>query len=228
MTKEINPDTKQNKPHCSNSSFHPNNKPNIEQRQTLTAGLLLFSISTFMAIFIIIGATSNPLGFINYMGINKTALEIPLAWAFAISIAVCYIAYTAFMIPLVRQNLFNFSCWLKFMGIYAAFSSGIVEELVFRQMLMDWLDTNKIQSALQIIISGITFGVIHLSWAIFSRNIHIGTCSTISTIILGLGLATTYIIADRNVLPAITAHTLINLFIEPWLILNAVRPAYKR
>lgn len=194
----------------------------INQRQKYIAGLLLFGMSTFMAVFIIIGITNNPTGFINYMGINKTALEIPLSWGVAIFVSICYIIYSARMIPVVRRNLFNFNCWFKLLGVYAAFSSGIVEELVFRQMLMNWLDINGLHVILQIIISALTFGLLHFSWSLFGKNIKIGIGSAISTFVLGLSLAFIYVIAERNVLPAIIAHVLINLFVEPWLILNAV------
>ena len=146
----------------------------INQRQKYIAGLLLFGMSTFMAVFIIIGITNNPTGFINYMGINKTALEIPLSWGVAIFVSICYIIYSARMIPVVRQNLLNFSCWFKLLGVYAAFSSGIVEELIFRQMLMNWLDINGLHVILQIIISALTFGLLHFSWSLFGKNIKIG------------------------------------------------------
>lgn len=199
----------------------------INKRQKLISGLLIFGISTFMAFFIIIGFINNPAGFINFIGINKTALDIPLAWVVAILVSICYIIYTAHMIPVVRQNLFNFNCWFKLLGIYAAFSGGIVEELVFRQMLMNWLNTNGINVILQIIISALSFGFLHFSWSLFGGNIKIGIVSTMSTIVLGACLAVIYVIAERNVLPVIIAHMIINLFVEPWLILNAVSSANK-
>ena len=199
----------------------------VNKRQKIVSGLLLFGISTFMAIFIIIGFINNPAHFTNFMGINKTALEIPAAWVVAILVSICYIAYTARMIPVVRQNLFNFSCWFKLLGVYAAFSSGIIEELVFRKMLMDWLGINGLDIILQIVISAITFGLLHFSWSLFGGNIKTGTGSAISTIVLGLFLAFIYVIAERNVLPSIIAHMIINLFVEPWLILNAVSSTSK-
>lgn len=199
----------------------------VNKRQKIISGLLLFGLSTFMAIFIIIGFINNPAHFTNFMGINKTALEIPTAWVVAILVSICYIAYTARMIPAVRQNLFNFSCWFKLLGVYAAFSSGIIEELVFRKMLMDWLDINGLNVILQIVISAITFGLLHFSWSLFGGNIKTGIGSAISTIVLGLFLAFIYVVAERNVLPSIIAHMLINLFVEPWLILNAVSSTSK-
>lgn len=209
------------------NKFSQNKDEAIYKRQKFISGLLIVGISTFMAFFIIIGLINNPAGFINFMGINKTAFDIPLAWAVAILVSICYIIYTAHMIPIVRQNLFNFNSWFKLLGVYAAFSGGIVEELVFRQMLMNWLDTSGINVILQIIISALAFGFLHFSWSLFGGNIKIGIASTMSTIVLGASLAFIYVIAERNVLPVIIAHMIINLFVEPWLILNAVSSTNK-
>lgn len=209
------------------NKFSQNKDEAIYKRQKFISGLLIVGISTFMALFIIIGLINNPAGFINFMGINKTAFDIPLAWVVAILVSICYIIYTAHMIPIVRQNLFNFNSWFKLLGVYAAFSSGIVEELVFRQMLMNWLDTSGINVILQIIISALAFGFLHFSWSLFGGNIKIGIASTMSTIVLGASLAFIYVIAERNVLPVIIAHMIINLFVEPWLILNAVSSTNK-
>ena len=77
------------------------------------------------------------------------------------------------------------------------------------------------------IISAITFGLLHFSWSLFGGNIKTGIGSAISTIVLGLFLAFIYVVAERNVLPSIIAHMLINLFVEPWLILNAVSSTSK-
>lgn len=209
------------------NKFSQNKDEAIYKRQKFISGLLIVGISTFMVFFIIIGLINNPAGFINFMGINKTAFDIPLAWVVAILVSICYIIYTAHMIPIVRQNLFNFNSWFKLLGVYAAFSSGIVEELVFRQMLMNWLDTSGINVILQIIISALAFGFLHFSWSLFGGNIKIGIGSTMSTIVLGASLAFIYVIAERNVLPVIIAHMIINLFVEPWLILNAVSSTNK-
>lgn len=209
------------------NKFSQNKDEAIYKRQKFISGLLIVGISTFMAFFIIIGLINNPAGFINFMGINKTAFDIPLAWVVAILVSICYIIYTAHMIPIVRQNLFNFNSWFKLLGVYAAFSSGIVEELVFRQMLMNWLDTSGINVILQIIISALAFGFLHFSWSLFGGNIKIGIASTMSTIVLGASFAFIYVIAERNVLPVIIAHMIINLFVEPWLILNAVSSTNK-
>lgn len=192
-----------------------------------TAFYLLAGISAFMTFFLAIWSVNNPRGFISFIGINKTVLEIPYAWIMAVCIAIGYIAYTARVIPFVRNHIFTFNGFLKCISIYAAFTGSIVEELVFRQMLMDLLDANDANVILQVLLSGVVLGLVHLFWSLLGNDKRTGIGSAISTFVLGLLLALVYIVAERNVLPAIVSHFLINLFVEPWLILNAIKSTKK-
>ena len=92
---------------------------------------------------------------------------------------------------------------------------------------MDWLHSNDIGVVFQIVISGLTFGIAHFTWGLIKGNWRTGVGSAIATTILGLLLAIIYIVAGRNVLPAIMAHMIINIFLEPWMILHAVRETNK-
>jgi hypothetical protein len=207
-------------------AFFMKKEANYTKQQGLKAGLFLGAMTSSMFVFIFWWFFRDPDGFINQMGFNQTAMEIPLAWVLAIAVAAAYIAYTTIGIPAVRENFFRFNL-LKVIGIFSAIASGIVEELVFRQMLMDWLYSNDMGVVLQVVISGVGFGIIHFGWSLFSGNFKTGLWAAIHTTVLGLLLAIIYIIAERNVLPVIMAHMLINLFIEPWLILNAVKESGK-
>lgn len=182
--------------------------------------------AVFMLFWLALWFFPNPAGFVRLIGFNETAKEIPLAWVLATVFAIAYICYTVYGIQTVRQNLFKFNL-LKVVGIITAFASGMFEEILFRKILMDWLYSNEIGVVLQIIISGVAFGLLHFIWAIFSGNWRYGVGAVIATTVLGLLLAIVYIVAGRNVLPAIMAHTLINLFIEPWLMLDAVKSVFK-
>lgn len=179
-------------------------------------------------LFIALWSWNNPAGFIGYIGIDPSALKIPGAWILATAAAVGYIVCTARMIPTVRRNLFRFNGALKWIAIYAAFTGGIVEETVFRRMLMEWLADNGTNTLWQIGISGLAFGLVHISWGLLGGISRIGAGSALATTVLGLLLALVYVVAARNVLPAIAAHTLINLFVEPWLIVHAIGSAQGR
>lgn len=199
----------------------------MRSNNNLKAGIILSCISISMTIFIVLGFINNSIGFMYFMGFNASAFKIPLAWLSSIILTIGYITYTARMIPLVRNNLFNFIGALKWIGIYAALTGGIMEELVFRKIIMDWLNVNDIDVVSQIFISGVAFGLVHLSWSFLGGNLRIGIGSTLSTFILGLLLAIIYIISDRNVLPAIFAHVTINLFVEPWLMVSVINEGKK-
>ena len=185
--------------------------------------LILGGASTFMMFFIVMNIISN--GFAAFMygiGFNQSALEIPLAWVIATVVTIGYVAYTSFVMPTVKENFLKFD-WLKLIGIYAALSSGILEEIVFRRVLMDWLYYNDFGVVLQVLISGVAFGAVHFAWGLIKGSWRTGLGAAIATTVLGILLAIVYIVADRNVLPAIMAHMVINMFLEPWMILHVVR-----
>ena len=138
-----------------------------------------------MTTFIVIWCMNGPEKFLNYLGFSRSGEVLPHAWLLAAATAAGYIAYTARMIPEVRQNLLCFKGLLKWLGIYAGFAGGIVEEAVFRQMLMDWLQGNGACALLQIVHSALAFGLIHLSWSLLGGNLRTGTASAASTAALG-------------------------------------------
>jgi membrane protease YdiL (CAAX protease family) len=75
----------------------------------------------------------------------------------------------------------------------------------------------------QVIISGVAFGLVHASWTLLAkRNFKATLPAILSTSILGIFLAIIYLVGGRNLGPCIFAHVLINIVIEPWLMLSAV------
>lgn len=183
---------------------------------------ILGSISLSLTAVILWWAIRDPSRFIEeQLGIVDRVFTMPLAWIVALAIGLGYIAFTAVAEPVVRKNLFRFS-WLKAVGICAAVVTGIVEEVVFRQLLMDWLLEAGLNAVLQIAISAVVFGLAHACWVMLRGDARVAVPVVLSTIVLGGLLAGLYILADRSTLPSIAAHTIVNLGIEPWLILAVV------
>lgn len=192
------------------------------RKDEIITGLVLGSLSIALTGSILLWYFGNPQQFIEHrIGINTEAFNNPIVWILSILIAIGYIIYTAKEVPFVRDHLFTFS-WLKVIGIWAAFVSSIVEEILFRQVLMDWLMSLDYSIIIQVLASAIIFGIAHGAWIFLRGELKIAIPVIISTTILGGLLAILYIIADRHILAPIVAHILINLFIEPWLILSAV------
>jgi len=76
---------------------------------------------------------------------------------------------------------------------------------------------------LQVVISGVAFGLAHYSWTLLTkRGIKVTLPAILSTSVLGIFLAIIYIAGGRNLGPCIFTHVLINIVIEPWLMLSAV------
>lgn len=185
-------------------------------------GWILVSISSMLTISVIYWYINNPKRFIeNGMGYSpEMLLNLPM-WFFTLLIVIGYISYTMIAIPYVKRNLLTFS-WLKLIGIWAAIVSGIVEEVLFRHLLMDYLLSIGLSYLSQVLISGIAFGIAHGAWVILRGEIKFALPAILSTTILGCFLAMLYIYTGRSTFAPIIAHVLINMVIEPWLMLSAI------
>lgn len=141
-----------------------------------------------------------------------------MAWCIALLVAATYV-WGAASISNVRENMFKFNK-LKCLALLGALISGVFEELVFRKLLMDYLQEKGLSDFYQIIISGLAFGVAHLVWG--GKALSAAINATFYTFFLGVGLALVYIVSDRNLALCIIAHTIVTGLIEPGLIKSAV------
>ena len=191
-------------------------------KERIKTGWILVSISSMLTISVIYWYINNPKRFIeNRLGYSpEMLLNLPI-WSFTLLIVIGYISYTMIAIPYVKRNLLTFS-WLKLIGIWAAIVSGIVEEVVFRHLLMDYVLSIGLSNFSQVLISGISFGVAHGAWILLRGEIKIALPAIFSTTILGCLLALLYIYTGRSTFAPIIAHILINMVIEPWLMLSAI------
>jgi membrane protease YdiL (CAAX protease family) len=164
----------------------------------------------------------HPIPLFQDLGFERGTMAPPLAWIFATITAIAYVLYTMKAIPLVLAKQREIS-WFKLLGILAALVGGIVEEVFFRRWTMDMFMKGGFNPILQVIISGVAFGLAHTSWTLFAKRDFKATLPAIlSTSILGIFLAIIYLAGGRNLGPCIFAHGLINIVIEPWLMLSAV------
>ena len=146
----------------------------------------------------------------------------PLAWILAAITAIAYVLYTMKAIPFVASMQREISLF-KLLGILSSVVGGIVEEVFFRRWTMDMFMKGGFNPILQVIISGVAFGLVHASRTLLAkRNFKATLPAILSTSILGIFLAIIYLAGGRNLGPCIFAHVLINIVIEPWLMLSAV------
>ena len=164
----------------------------------------------------------HPIPLFQNLGFERKSIAPPLAWILATITAIAYVLYTMKAIPLVLAKQKEISLF-KLLGILSALVGGIVEEVFFRRWIMDMFMKGGFNPILQVIISGVAFGLAHWSWALLAKRDFKATLPAIlSTSILGIFLAITYLVGGRNLGPCIFAHVLMNVVIEPWLMLSAV------
>ncbi|TLX49429.1 CPBP family intramembrane metalloprotease [Pseudoalteromonas ruthenica] len=140
------------------------------------------------------------------------------AWCSAALVVVLYV-WGAASISTVSEHMFKFNK-LKYLALIGALVSGFFEELVFRKLLMDYLYEQGFGNFIQVIVSGLAFGLAHLVWG--GKALSAAVNATFYTFFLGAGLALVYIISDRNLALCIVAHTIVTGLIEPGLIKSAL------
>jgi len=163
----------------------------------------------------------HPIPLFQNLGYERESIAPPLAWILATLTAIAYVIYTMKVIPLVLSKQKEISPF-KLLGILAALVGGVVEEVFFRRWIMDMLMVRGVDFPLQVIVSGIMFGLAHTSWILARGESKFAFPAILSTSVLGILLAIIYLVGGRNLGPCIFAHVLINLVIEPWLMLSSV------
>jgi len=184
--------------------------------------LILGMTSLFMFSPLAMSLFWHPIPLFQNLGFERESIAPPLAWILATITAIAYVFYTMKVIPLVLAKQREISLF-KLLGILSAVVGGIVEEVFFRRWTMDMFMKGGFNPILQVIISGVAFGLAHTSWTLLTkRDFKVTLPAILSTSILGIFLAIIYLAGGRNLGPCIFAHVLINIVIEPWLMLSAV------
>ena len=189
-----------------------------DRRKTV---LILGMTSLFMFSPLAMSLFWHPIPLFQNLGFERESIAPPLAWILAAILAIVYVFYTMKAIPLVLSRQREISLF-KLLGILSAVVGGIVEEVFFRRWTMDMLMSRGVALILQVIISGIAFGLAHFSWLLAKRDFKFAIPAILSTSVLGIFLAIIYLLGGRNLGPCIFAHVMINIVIEPWLMLSAV------
>jgi uncharacterized protein len=194
-----------------------------DRRKTV---LILGMISVFMLSPLMMSIFWRPIPLFQNLGFEKESIAPAIAWILATIIAIVYVFYTMKVIPLVLDKQKEIS-WFKLLGVLSALAA-IVEEVFFRRWIMDMLMSRDVTPILQVIISGIVFGLAHYIWILAKGDFKFAIPAILSTSVLGTLLAIIYLVGGRNLGPCIFAHGIINLIIEPWLMLSSVSGKWRR
>ena len=159
--------------------------------------------------------------FTRYLGFASGLTGTWVGWLAGAMVALAFV-WVSMRLPSVRQNLFRLS-GLKVLGLAVAFTAGILEEVMFRKWIMDYLLGHGFGGTVQVLAAGVTFGLLHGVWGLFGRSVRAAAGATIATGALGAALAIVYLAAGRSLAPCIVTHCVINALIEPGLVLAACR-----
>lgn len=185
------------------------------------AVFILAGIALLEGTSVILSLFANPPAFMKLMGFTPGGGGTVLGWLLAFAVT-AYFVWHSLKFPSVREHLLRVS-WLKLLALAVAISAGILEEAVFRRMLMDGLQHHGWNVFIQIGASALAFGLLHGIWGLMGRSLRAAIGATVATGMLGLALAIVYVAAGRSLAPCIFAHFLIDLLIEPGLVLAACR-----
>jgi membrane protease YdiL (CAAX protease family) len=179
---------------------------------------ILLSLLVIQAGILALMFSGNPSRVPEYLGFATGRQGTGLAWTLAAITTFAYV-WSASSLSDVKHYLFR-PDRLKLIAVTAAVMAGIIEEVIFRKLVMDALQTRGFGSALQVMASALSFGVVHLAWGV--KSLAAGINAALSTTILGAALAVVYIVGERSLAPCVVAHVLISGLIEPGLMLAAV------
>ena len=190
--------------------------------------LILGGMTIFEGLFVAFQAVPAPRSYFTWLGfLPGRHSPNPVGFPAALVVAVLFTAISAYRLPSVRANLVRPS-WLKLLAVGVAVAAGILEEIAFRGLLMDSLHHHGIGPIVQVVVSAIAFGVAHGIWAIFGGHLRVGIGAVSATGAFGAALAVVYLMSGRSLAPCILAHFLLDLFIEPGLVLAATRGEMSR
>ena len=133
----------------------------------------------------------------------------------ALALGICFgLVYAAFTLwhPDIGRHATEISLF-KLWGVVVGIFGGIIEEIIFRGFVLTELERIRASPSMQIIVSGMTFALIHIGY---------GFWSVLATFVMGMALAFVYLLGRRSLTAPIVSHAVINAIIEPWLLLYTI------
>jgi CAAX protease family protein len=186
-----------------------------------TAAWILAGVLVIFGIPVLMALVTKPHEFISYLGFAPNRAGAALAWLLAAFVTIYYV-WGAARIPAVREQMFRPTA-LKALAVMAAVMAGVFEEVVFRKWIMDYLDKHGLGMTLQVLASGLAFGLAHAMWGLVGRSFDAALHAMVTTGILGAVLGVVYLAADRSLAPCIVAHFIMTALTEPGLMVGGLR-----
>ena len=192
-----------------------------ERNAERVAAWIMVGFIVVFGTLILMSIVAKPDAFISYLGFATNQIGAPLAWLLSAFVTAEYV-WGASKIPAVREHMFRPTA-LKLLAVVATVTAGVVEEIIFRKWIMDYLDKHAMGAVLQVLVSGVAFGSAHAVWGLLGRSFDAALHAMVATGILGAALGVVYLAADRSLAPCIVAHFVISALIEPGLMVGGLR-----
>lgn len=187
---------------------------------------ILAGIAAVEGGWVVMNLAVNGWRFVRYLGFAPDRAGTWPGWLAAALVAALFVGH-ALRLPSVRANLLRPS-GLKLLAILLAVAAGILEEVMFRKWVMDSLLAQGCGAILQVLGSAFAFGAVHAVWGLMGRSLRAALGAMIATGVLGGLLGVVYLLGGRSLAPCIAAHFVINVLIEPGLVLAATRGEMSR
>lgn len=195
----------------------------LRGRTALTiSGSALGEIAVFVLLMLSLGMRGRSLRDLGFW--QKSPLR---GWIFAALMTALYV-WAVFTSVLRNQSgLGELSVFHICTSLAAGLSAGIVEEVFFRGFIMNQLKWSGFGPAVQVVVSGICFGVAHVGWGLLSAKpqVNMAVGAMVTTSFLGVLYALVYLSSRRSLLPVMVGHTVMDILIEPWLIMASLGAA---
>jgi hypothetical protein len=121
--------------------------------------------------------------FIRYLGFAEGRAGTFPGWM-AAAATVAIFTTIAMRLPSVRASLFRLS-GLKCLALLLAVTSGVLEEVMFRRWTMNYLQEHGFGLVVQVLGSGLLFGLLHGVWGLFGGSARAALGATLATGFLG-------------------------------------------
>ena len=156
-------------------------------------------------------------------------------WGWLAAFAVtAYLIWGSFRSPYCRGICFidphawltDWSPFRTLTSIAVGLTAGFCEEITFRGFVMTQARDGGAPVAVQIVLSGLLFGLAHLGIAGLSGHFDpVAAISVVaSTTVFGAVFAAIYVLGRRSLTHVILAHGLFAFVTEPWLLLWTLKP----
>jgi hypothetical protein len=185
------------------------------------SGIILGTLTAVEGGWVVVNLQVNGWRFMRYLGFASGLGGNFAGWIAAAVAAAIFVAF-AVRLPSVRENLCCVS-YLKLLAIGLAIVSAILEEVMFRRWTMNWLMAQGHGPIVQVLGAGVVFGAMHGIWGLMGKSLQAAVGATVATGFLGMMLGVVFLLAGRSLAPCVAAHFVINLLIEPGLVLAATR-----